>query len=80
MKQTSAASRWRAPALLISAKGGHSRPGRASSKSGHVRHTAKIGSNFQSIWRLRDPSRVDGTASIEFGCVLMSPRSGQALS
>jgi hypothetical protein len=71
-------SKWQA-ALQKSAQG-HSRPGRASSKSGHVRHTAKIGSNFPSIWRLRDPLRVDGTASIEFGCVPMSPRSGQALS
>jgi hypothetical protein len=40
--------------------GSHSRPGRASLKSGHVRYAAESGSKFRELAAPRRPLRVDG--------------------
>ena len=41
---------------------GHSRPGRTSLKSGHVRYVAESGSKFRELADPREPLRVYGTA------------------
>jgi transposase len=41
---------------------GHSRPGRASSKAGHVRYAAESGSKFGELAAPQRPLRIDGTA------------------
>ena len=60
------------PALILMSQLGHSGPGQANSKSGHVPYAAESGSKFRALADSREPLRLDGAA----GDAIQSPQLG----